>query len=274
MMAWAIARIFARITGRPTLEEQAEEGKRSTAIGFFNQAASYWQAARALDEAKLNATHGDDPIFFLYFHAVELYLKAFLRAHDITPYELRRKYGHDTKKLSKKATKFGLRFSQQDTEIFWFISKTTLGHRYLVTGLIRRLQKKCCKRNVRALALLSWQRSKSEGHPARPLSGRAARSMKNDPILNVRPDCLMFFVDETGHESFADPDYPVFGLGGCAVLAGNIDHLLRAPWRAMKDHHFGGRMFACMPARSGTLRPNKSWRSPRSSASSLSSASP
>jgi hypothetical protein len=39
----------------------------------------------------------------------------------------------------------------------------------------------------------------------------------------------MFFSDETGHEDFADPNYPVFGIGGCAVLAAAIDQNLRIP---------------------------------------------
>src|ERR1051325_9762149 len=58
--------------------------------------------------------------------------------------------------------------------------------------------------------------------------------------LQVHPHCLMFFVDETGHETFADPKNPVFGMGGCALLAASIDPMLRAPWRAMKAQHFGG----------------------------------
>ena len=29
--------------------------------------------------------------------------------------------------------------------------------------------------------------------------------------------CLLFFIDETGHETFADKNYPVFGLAGCAI---------------------------------------------------------
>jgi hypothetical protein len=58
--------------------------------------------------------------------------------------------------------------------------------------------------------------------------------------LIVHPHCLMFFVDETGHETFADPQYPVFGLGGCALLAAAIDPVLRTPWRRMKELHFGG----------------------------------
>jgi hypothetical protein len=35
--------------------------------------------------------------------------------------------------------------------------------------------------------------------------------------LQVGSNCLLFFIDETGHETFADKNYPVFGLGGCAI---------------------------------------------------------
>jgi hypothetical protein len=50
----------------------------------------------------------------------------------------------------------------------------------------------------------------------------------------------MFFTDETGQEDFADPQYPVFEMGGCAILAGAIDRDIRGPWRKMKADHFGG----------------------------------
>jgi hypothetical protein len=59
-------------------------------------------------------------------------------------------------------------------------------------------------------------------------------------MLTVHAHCLMFFVDETGHEEFADPKYPVFGLGGCAILAAAIEKNLRTPWRDMKERWFGG----------------------------------
>jgi hypothetical protein len=61
-----------------------------------------------------------------------------------------------------------------------------------------------------------------------------------EPRLHVGPFCLMFFIDETGHESFADPQYPVFGLGGCAIISSSEDALIAQPWRAMKAAHFGG----------------------------------
>jgi hypothetical protein len=49
----------------------------------------------------------------------------------------------------------------------------------------------------------------------------------------------MFFVDETGHENFDDRNFPVFGMGGCALLQAAIDPVLREPWREMKARHFG-----------------------------------
>jgi hypothetical protein len=66
------------------------------------------------------------------------------------------------------------------------------------------------------------------------------RHPKTGEKLEVHPHCLIFFVDETGHEDFADPAFPVFGMGGCGLLAAAIDQNLRQPWRAMKARHFGG----------------------------------
>ena len=57
--------------------------------------------------------------------------------------------------------------------------------------------------------------------------------------LVVHPHCLMFFVDETGHENMSDPKYPVFGFGGCAIPASAIEEHLRQPWRELKETHFG-----------------------------------
>jgi hypothetical protein len=38
------------------------------------------------------------------------------------------------------------------------------------------------------------------------------RKAKSGEILQVHPHCLMFFVDDTGQEEFADPKFPVFGM--------------------------------------------------------------
>jgi hypothetical protein len=58
--------------------------------------------------------------------------------------------------------------------------------------------------------------------------------------LQVGPNCLLFFIDETGHDTFADKNYPVFGLGGCAINSSSAAAAIAEPWRAMKAAHFGG----------------------------------
>jgi hypothetical protein len=60
------------------------------------------------------------------------------------------------------------------------------------------------------------------------------------PRLLVGPACLLFFIDETGHETFADKNYPVFGLGGCAITSSAAEGTIAKPWRAMKAEYFGG----------------------------------
>jgi hypothetical protein len=77
------------------------------------------------------------------------------------------------------------------------------------------------------------------------------RKTRTGEVLRVHPHCLMFFVDETGHEGFADPSYPVFGMGGCGLLAAAIEPNLRGPWRRMKQQHFGG---ADVPLHAADLR--------------------
>jgi hypothetical protein len=71
--------------------QKSDEDSRSNPLGFFNLAESYWSAAGALENAKLKTTHPNSPISFLYYHAIELYLKAFLRLHGHSAKELRSK---------------------------------------------------------------------------------------------------------------------------------------------------------------------------------------
>jgi hypothetical protein len=58
-------------------------------------------------------------------------------------------------------------------------------------------------------------------------------------LTPVDPNCLLIFIDETGHEEFANRQYPVFGLGGCACLAKDYDERLASGWRNLKRKHFG-----------------------------------
>lgn len=60
-----------------------------------------------------------------------------------------------------------------------------------------------------------------------------------EPII-LEPSCLLVFIDETGDEAFSDPQHPVFGLGGCAMLVADYTALIRPRWRQMKESFFGG----------------------------------
>jgi hypothetical protein len=54
------------------------------------------------------------------------------------------------------------------------------------------------------------------------------------------PNCFLVGIDETGHEEFADEMHPIFGLGGCGVLAKDYERLIKGPWDRLKAEHFGG----------------------------------
>ena len=58
--------------------------------------------------------------------------------------------------------------------------------------------------------------------------------------VSLDADCIVVFIDETGQENFKDPQYPVFGLGGCAVRVDLFERLIHRPWSHMKDRWFDG----------------------------------
>jgi hypothetical protein len=51
--------------------------------------------------------------------------------------------------------------------------------------------------------------------------------------LDLAPNCLAVFVDDTGHEALVEGQ-PVYGLGGCAVLGRDLDTVIRNPWRDVR----------------------------------------
>src|SRR3954462_3482911 len=117
------------------IEKDTEE--RTTPIGLFHNAETYWQAAVALEKAKVRSTHPDSPIRFLYYHAIELYLKSLLRLHGHAVRELSsRKFGHDIKTLTERAAQLGLTFETEDQMIFKLMGETdaVIRSRYHRTG--------------------------------------------------------------------------------------------------------------------------------------------
>src|SRR5262245_17970119 len=62
---------------------------RTTPFGLFNYARSYWQSAVHLHQAAVKVTHPDAPITLLLAHAIELYIKGFLRLQGLSAEDLK-----------------------------------------------------------------------------------------------------------------------------------------------------------------------------------------
>jgi hypothetical protein len=72
----------------------------------------------------------------LYYHAIELYLKAFLRQKGHSVAELSAKFGHKTDKLGARAKECGLAFDDEDEGVFTTMGNTdaVIRSRYIRTG--------------------------------------------------------------------------------------------------------------------------------------------
>src|SRR5262249_21166912 len=103
-----------------------------TPLGSFNFEASYWSEAEKIRRCKHRSTDPHSPVLFLYFHAIELYLKAFLRAVGLGEKSLR-KIGHQFSKLAERASEAGLSFDEEDVNVINYITgETWEGSRYLI----------------------------------------------------------------------------------------------------------------------------------------------
>ena len=60
------------------------------------------------------------------------------------------------------------------------------------------------------------------------------------PTLSVSSSDLLIFVDETGDEKCSDPNHPVFGLGGCAMMVPFYQSQFVPAWERMRSDLFNG----------------------------------
>jgi hypothetical protein len=106
-----------------TAEEIADDNQRTNSMGLFNTAEAYWKSAGALAAAKIKGGHAHSPVRTLYYHAIELYLKALLRQHYGVD-DLSKKFGHKTKRMMAKAEKYGLPIMDEDREVLTLMGDT------------------------------------------------------------------------------------------------------------------------------------------------------
>ncbi|GAG26739.1 unnamed protein product, partial [marine sediment metagenome] len=50
---------------------------------------------------------------------------------------------------------------------------------------------------------------------------------KKEGKVQIEGNSLLVFIDETGNEYLKDKKYPIFGLGGCAVICKDYNNLIR-----------------------------------------------
>ena len=121
------------------IANQVDEDERTNALGLFNTARSYWRSGEHLNVADVKVTHPQAPVTFLYCHAIELYLKAFLRGNQKSVADLK-KLGHRVAVLAKLAAENGLSLAPEYREVLSHIddADVPLEARYIVTGFKNR----------------------------------------------------------------------------------------------------------------------------------------
>ena len=60
----------------------------------------------------------------------------------------------------------------------------------------------------------------------------------DDDRRELAGSTLVVAIDDTGHEAFADSNFPVFGLGGCCFLVKDYRRLIDGPWNFMCQRFF------------------------------------
>lgn len=83
----------------PQLDLSKEQ--RTSDIGLFMYAHSYWEAASKLEDADCSSGHAAAPTRFLYSHAIELFLKSYLRSQLLSLNDVKT-MSHNLKKLQTK----------------------------------------------------------------------------------------------------------------------------------------------------------------------------
>jgi len=116
-------------------DQLQDQDERTNSMGLFNMAEAYRLSAEALRKAGVAAGHAESPIRFLYYHAIELYLKALLRLrHDVET--IREEYGRKILRLVAEAENLGLVVADEDRKLYELMGDTdaVIDSRYIRTG--------------------------------------------------------------------------------------------------------------------------------------------
>lgn len=132
---------------------EMSDDDRTTPLGLFTYARSYWQSGVLLHDAQAKVIHPDAPVTLLLAHAIELYLKAFLRLRGVGIDEVKNSFGHDFKKLVDEASSRGLTLVAEDRDIAAILTEKESIRRaaYIETGYYQRPGLAALSRTCRSL---------------------------------------------------------------------------------------------------------------------------
>jgi hypothetical protein len=102
-------RVYGQYTMKQKTDKEIEEDEsRTTSMGLFNLAEAYRMSGEALMAAKIKTADAESPVRFLYYHAIELFIKAFLRqhGHSVAVLSDPKRFGHMTTKLTARRLRF------------------------------------------------------------------------------------------------------------------------------------------------------------------------
>ncbi len=63
----------------------------------------------------------------------------------------------------------------------------------------------------------------------------------NGIVINASQNTFLLFIDETGGESLADPNFPIFGFGAVGLPTQLYSSNIIKPWEYLKEKEFGGK---------------------------------
>ena len=109
--------------------------ERTNEVGQYHYALSYFRAAQVLAHAKIEATHPHAPTRHLYYHSIELFLKAFLMFKGTSATKLKQ-IGHRIDKLVSACVDLGFTFEDEDIDVMALIAAddTYIRSRYIEVG--------------------------------------------------------------------------------------------------------------------------------------------
>jgi hypothetical protein len=145
-------------------QQSTDADDRTNPLGLFNFADAYRDAADFLAVGHAKALRFDDPIRYLFYHSIELYLKAFLRQHGLTVVQMR-DLGHGFAGLRAACTERGLWLTEEDCEVFDLIAAkgNYIRARYIETGFMKVAAIEALSRTAASLAEMVGSYLRAEG---------------------------------------------------------------------------------------------------------------